>query len=261
MSVFGMVRAAFGTAWWTDARIWFAVGTAVALALAVVLLRDGTRERDALLVRAVQAATVLPLCALTLATGGDDLPVLALCLLALACAAGRRFGWAGLAIGAAAAMKLFAWPVAVVLGIYLLSRHGSKATLRFAAGAAGLPVLALLPALLADADALTENVLRFPSGHGLITSPAASPLVGRLLAEHVPGGRVIALVLLAAAAAAIALWLYRRPPADLGAVATICAVGLLIAIVLAPSTRFGYLLYPAALALWAPPLRAASDGR
>ena len=39
--------------------------------------------------RAVQAATVLPICALTLATGGDDLPVLALCLLALALLRGR----------------------------------------------------------------------------------------------------------------------------------------------------------------------------
>ena len=33
---------------------------------------------------------MLPICALTLATGGDDLPVLALCLLALALCAARR---------------------------------------------------------------------------------------------------------------------------------------------------------------------------
>jgi hypothetical protein len=257
MSIFGLPRAAAGIAWWTDSRVWFALGTVAALALAVVLLRTGTRERDDLLVRAVQAATVLPLCALTLATGGDDLPVLALCLLALACAAGRRHGWAGVAVGAAAAMKLFAWPVAVVLGIYLLARQGRRAGGRFAIGAVGLPALALLPALLVDFDALIENVLRFPTGHGLVTSPAASPLLGRLLAEHVTGGRFIALGLLAAAAAGIAVWLWRRPPADPGAVAVICAVGLLIAIVLMPATRFGYLLYPVAFALWAPPLRPA----
>src|SRR6185369_12579820 len=39
------------------------------------------------LLRAGQAATVLPICALTLATGGDDIPVLALSMLAFAYAA------------------------------------------------------------------------------------------------------------------------------------------------------------------------------
>ena len=64
------------------------------------------------MVRRLQAATVLPICALTLATGGDDLPVLGLCLLglALAATAAIRVGRV-LAIGAAAALKLFAWPV------------------------------------------------------------------------------------------------------------------------------------------------------
>src|SRR6185437_5133229 len=75
MAVFGVPRALAGDFWWTDARVWFAVAAVAALVAAVRITRD---------VRATQAATVLPLCALTLATGGDDLPVLALCLLALA---------------------------------------------------------------------------------------------------------------------------------------------------------------------------------
>ena len=84
MAVFGLPRAAFGDFWWTDARVWFALVTGAALVTAVVLLRGAPAS---LLVRAMQAATVLPICALTLATGGDDLPVLALSLLALALAA------------------------------------------------------------------------------------------------------------------------------------------------------------------------------
>ncbi|GAA1635868.1 hypothetical protein GCM10009679_46300 [Saccharothrix algeriensis] len=252
MAVFGLPRALFGTAWWTDARVWFAMATAAALLLAARLLRDGTPSRDALLVRAVQAATVLPLCALTLATGGDDLPVLALCLLAFALAARARFGWSGIAMGAAAAMKLLAWPVALVLGAYAVVRRSGG---RYAAGAAGLPVLALIPALLADSAAFVENVIRFPTGHGLVTSPAASPLLGWLIARHVPGGRTVALLLLLLAGLAIGLWLLRRPPHDAGAAALISATGLLTAIVLMPSTRFGYLLYPVAFALWALPLR------
>jgi hypothetical protein len=273
MSVFGLPRALFGTFWWTDARVWFAVVTAVALAVAIKLLRDGTESRDALLVRAVQAVTVLPLCALTIATGGDDLPVVALCLLALALAVRRRFGTAGLVIGAAAAMKLFAWPVAVVLGIYALGQHAlghrtpggrglsNHALGRYVPGALGLPLLTLVPALLVNAGAVAENVVRFPTGHGLVTSPAASPLLGRLIAEHVPAGRTVALALLVAVAMAIGAWLLRHPPRDAGDVAAICALGLLVAIVLMPATRFGYLLYPAALALWAPALSGAGSER
>ncbi len=101
MALFGLARAA-SDAWWSDARVWFAVGTALALLLAVRVLRRpegmATVGHAAAVLRGVQAATVLPICALTLATGGDDLPVLALCLLALALAATARPGWAGVAV-------------------------------------------------------------------------------------------------------------------------------------------------------------------
>ncbi|MFI5928740.1 glycosyltransferase 87 family protein [Micromonospora sp. NPDC051543] len=254
MAMFGVPRALVDV-WWTDARVWFALGTALALALAVVALRSAPatlgaeHRRDAALLRGLQAATVLPVCALTLATGGDDLPVLALCLLALALAAVGRPGRAGLAVGLAGALKLFAWPVALVLIVWGLTR---RAGARVAAGAIGLPVLALLPALLVDRGALAENVLRFPLGHGLVTSPAQSPFPGYLIATILPGGRLIAATLLVAAGAAIAVRLARRPPGTAATTASICGYGLLAAIALMPSTRFGYLLYPVALLVWAP---------
>ncbi|MET8362407.1 glycosyltransferase 87 family protein [Micromonospora sp. NPDC005252] len=262
MALFGLPRALADT-WWTDARVWFAVGTALALALAVATLRAargtvggplvGAHRSDAALLRGVQAATVLPICALTLATGGDDMPVLALCLLALALAAAGRPGRAGLAVGLAGALKLFAWPIALVLIVWGLTR---RAGARVAAGAIGLPVAALLPALLVDRDALTENVLRFPLGHGLVTSPAQSPFPGQLIAATLPGGRLIAAALLVAAGVAIAVRLARRPPGTAAATALICGYGLLAAIALMPSTRFGYLLYPLALLAWAPALHS-----
>lgn len=257
MALFGLPRAAVD-AWWTDARVWFAVGTALALALAVRALTRGARRRaddhtGAALLRGVQAATVLPICALTLATGGDDLPVLALCLLALALAAAGRPGRAGLAVGLAGALKLFAWPVALVLIIWGLTR---RAGLRVAAGAIGVPAAALLPALLVDRDALVENVLRFPLGHGLVTSPAQSPFPGHLIATALPAGRAVAVALLLAAGLAIAVRLARRPPRTAVATALICGYGLLAAILLMPTTRFGYLLYPLALLAWAPALHA-----
>ncbi|MFG3580834.1 glycosyltransferase 87 family protein [Micromonospora chersina] len=257
MALFGLPRAA-ADAWWTDARVWFALVTALALAAAVLALRTtagpAAPRRDAAVLRAVQAATVLPICALTLATGGDDLPVLALCLLALALAAAGRPGRAGLAVGAAGALKLFAWPVAVVLVCWALTR---RAGLRTALGALGLPVLALLPVLLVDRDALVENVLRFPLGHGLVTSPAQSPFPGHLIATALPAGRLIAAALLVAVAVAIAVRLLRRPPRTAAATALICGYGLLAAILLMPTTRFGYLLYPLALLVTAPALALA----
>ncbi|MGC4744899.1 glycosyltransferase 87 family protein [Micromonospora sp. DT201] len=261
MAMFGLPRALVDT-WWTDSRVWFAVGTALALALAVAVLRKKPttaatgHRRDSALLRGVQAATVLPICALTLATGGDDLPVLALCLLALALAAADRPGRAGLAVGLAGALKLFAWPVALVLIVWGLTR---RAGTRVAAGAIGLPVAALLPAMLVDHDALTENVLRFPLGHGLVTSPAQSPFPGYLIANAMPAGRFIAAALLVAAGVAIAVRLARRPPRTAVATALICGYGLLAAIALMPSTRFGYLLYPLALLTWAPALHRPVD--
>jgi len=57
------------------------------------------------------------------------------------------------------------------------------------------------------------------------------------------------------AAIAIAGWLVWRPPQDAGAAAGIAAWGLLAAILVIPSTRFGYLLYPVAYACWGPALR------
>ncbi|WP_045745991.1 glycosyltransferase 87 family protein [Actinoplanes rectilineatus] len=251
MALFGLPRAIAGDHWWTDARVWFALATVGALVVAVtVLLR--VRGTDFSLVRALQAATVLPVTSLTLATGGDDIPVLALCLLALALFAAGRHTASGLAVGAAAACKLLAFPVVAVLLVLAVATGHWR---RFLPGALGLPLLALLPPLLVNADALIENVLRFPLGHGLVTSPAQSPFPGHLIAQFLPGGRYLAAGLLVAAAAVIGLLLLRRPPRDAGTAALFCGYGLLAAILLMPTTRFGYLLYPAAFLVWAYALR------
>ncbi len=259
MTVFGVPRAVFGVHVWTDARVWFALVTAFCLVTALRLLRDGGVS-DTLLVRAGQAVTVLPICALTLATGGDDLPVLALCLLALALAARGRWTGSGIAVGTAAALKLFAWPVAVVLVIHAIA-NGKRAGGRLALPALGIPVAILIPVTLIDAGAVLENLVRFPLGLGLVKTPAASPFPGQVIASHVPGGRGIAAGLLVVVAIGLGVWLLRRPPATAAAAATVSAVGLLVAILLMPATRFGYLLYPAAYAVWAVALAKVGTGR
>jgi hypothetical protein len=174
--------------------------------------------------------------------------VLALSLLAFWYASHDRHLAAGVAIGLAGALKLFAWPVALVL-LVLAWRRGSLA--RFSLPALGIPFLVLVPALVISASAFVENVIRFPGGGGLVVSPAQSPLLGRLIAVSVPGGHAIALGLLAASGLAIVVWLVRRPLRGVADAALVSAVGLTAAIVLNPTTRFGYFLYPVVyLAIW-----------
>ncbi len=286
MSIFGLPRAIAGDVWWTDARIWFALFTALILIAAVVIMRPrsagrnssaesgkraasndhkGSRRNGSVdrssrrwqafaTVRALQAATVLPICALTLATGGDDIPVLAFCLLAFALAATDRYGWAGVAVGAAAACKLFALPVVAVLAVLAMATARGG---RLLPGALGLPILVLVPPFQVDQDSFLENVIRFPLGHGLVTSPAQSPFPGYLIAQNVPDGRYIAIGLLLAVAAVITVRIFWVPSRTAASASSICGWGLLGAILLMPTTRFGYLLYPIAFLVWAGVLNAA----
>ena len=258
IAVFGLPRRYFGDAWWTDARVGFAVVTGAALIAALCLLRQLTG--GPVLVRAAQVVTVLPVCALTLATGGDDMPVLALSLLALAFAAralatdGRPalYWWlaAGLVAGDTAAMKMFALPVLVIIGV-LLFVHVRGAFGWYVVPAIAVPAATLLPVILRNPDAVVENLIRYPMGNGLAESPAASNFPGHLLAVLVPQGSTLAAGLLAATALLFVVHLVARPPATAGSASWRAGVALLLAILIAPASRFGYLLYPAAYAVWA----------
>ena len=91
-----------------------------------------------------------------------------------------------------------------------------------------------------------------------MASPAASALPGHMLVSAFPGdppalrgdrgggGRVRLL----------ARHLWRRPPRDAAAVAALTGWVMLVAILLAPATRVGYLLYPINLFVWAWMFRA-----
>jgi Glycosyltransferase family 87 len=239
MVVFGVPRALDpAAAWWSDARVWFAVTGLTVLLAAVArwpLVSAGAR------VRVSQLAAVSPLVTLAMATGGDDVPVLALCLLALSLAAQHRYGGAGLAMGAAGALKLIAWPVAAVLAVHAIAGR----RYRYLAGAAGLPLLAVL----VDPTGVAEHVVRFPLGGGVVNTTARAPVPGLLISTY--GGRGLAIGVLVVAGTAFAWWLVRHPPRTAAAAATVGGYGLLAAIALLPASRPGYLLYPLALLGWA----------
>ncbi|MGA4864277.1 hypothetical protein ACPB9J_16710 [Streptomyces lavendulocolor] len=204
-----------------------------------------------------------PLVALPLAVGGVDLPVAGLVCLGLALAGRGRAGWAGLALGAAATLKWTAWPalpVAVALvagagrgagrwtgggsGRDVGRRVRSRAWVRCAAVAVGVAGAGVVPVALGDPGAFHEHVVAFPLGLTGTESPAASPFPGRLLAAYVPGGAVVAGVLLAGSALFIAASLLVRPPRTVPAAARRLALGLTLAIAFMPASRFGYLVVP-----------------
>ncbi len=254
MAIFGLPHAAVSgadgsgvAAAATDARLVFA---AVAAALLLLALRLVTGDGKRVPVRAVQLVAVLPATTLTLATGGDDLPVLALLVLAIACCHLGRVVPAGVAGGVALAMKLTAAPVLLVLAVALACSPGRRRNKRAVVFAGtGLVVAAalVLPSLLVAPADLVEHVIRFPAGLTGVESPAASPLPGYLLAQTGDAGRMAALAALAVAAVALGGWVLRRPPRTAAEAAERAAAGLVVAMLLMPATRYGYLVYPLVL--------------
>ncbi|MEU8706761.1 glycosyltransferase 87 family protein [Streptomyces sp. NPDC048565] len=247
MSVFGIPDALSGGSPFTDPRLWTGAAFLGALALSA-------RRLPLLCIAAC------PVVALPLAVGGVDLPVVGLMCLGLAAAGRGETGRAGLVLGLAAALKWTAWPalpVALALLVVLNRRKGeplrlgTRAALRCGATALGAAVALVLPAVLWDAGAFATHAVAFPLGLTDTVSAAASPFPGHLIAEHLPGGRGVALVLLAAGALAMVVSLFVRPPATASAAALRLALGLLVAIGFIPASRFGYLVYPLVLAVWA----------
>ncbi|WP_405464858.1 glycosyltransferase 87 family protein [Streptomyces anulatus] len=247
MAAFGIPEAVAGPGPLTDPRLWMGAAFLGAFALA---LPAGARRQ------APRWLAACPLVALPLAVGGVDLPVAGLMCLGLARAGQGRAGRAGLALGLAAALKWTAWP-AVPVALALLAtasgdgRRGSRAALRCGLVALLTAAALVLPAALRDPGAFRTHVVDFPLGLTGAVSSAASPLLGHLLATQLPGGRTLALLLLGVSALLLAVSLLVRPPATGTAAAARLALGLLLAIAFMPATRFGYLVHPLVLAVWA----------
>ncbi|MET9355545.1 glycosyltransferase 87 family protein [Streptomyces sp. NPDC006617] len=198
--------------------------------------------------RRVGPLLACPLVALPFAVGGVDLPVAGLMCLGLAVAGRGRPGGSGLVLGAAAALKWTAWPALPVALALVAVREGGRSALRCAVVGLGTAAAVVLPFALTDPAGFFRNVVAFPLGLTATASPAGSPLPGHLLAAHVPGGRVIALALLAVGALLLGISLAVRPPGTVRAAAGRLALGLGLATALMPATRFGYLVYPLLLA-------------
>lgn len=243
MAVFGIPHALFGEGPLTDPRLW--TGAAF---LGALVLCAGRPPLPALV--------ACPVIALPLAVGGVDLPVAALMCLGLSLAGRGRPTAAGLVTGLAAALKWTAWPalpvaVALLMAMGRGGAGGRAAPPRCALVAVLTTAVLVLPVALRDPSSFATHVVGYPLGLTDAVSPAASPFPGHLLAVGLPGGRTVALVLLLCCALAVAGSLVVRPPGTASGAALRLALGLCLAIALMPASRFGYLVCPLVLAVWA----------
>ncbi|MEV7778900.1 glycosyltransferase 87 family protein [Kitasatospora sp. NPDC088351] len=252
MTLFGMPRALFGNGSPAarlagDARIWFALAFLGCLLASWRLLRP-SRDRAPLLPLA--ALTASPLIALALVVGGVDLPLIGVCCLAMALAERDRTIAAGLVLALACTLKWTAWPALPVAVLLLWRLYGRRPAARAGLTALGAGLVVILPSVLARADALREQVVRFPLGLTAIHTPAGSPLPGKVLAGLGPTGHTVSLALMTVGGAGVTIWLLARPPVSAIAAADLLAGGLAIAFMLAPAGRFGYLALPVVLLIW-----------
>jgi hypothetical protein len=257
MAVFGLPKALGLPGLLGDPRPWLA---AVTLGLLYATFRIITRRRRLALVLAA-FFLASPVLAFPLAMGITDPPIIALTCLALALLTrvGAGLWQPAVVLGAACAMKYTAWPALAVIVVMVAGRDGARAALRLggtALGSAAVLAVALAPAALTSPAGILRNTVAYPLGLTAARSPAQSPLPGHLLATLGPAGHAAAIALLATAGLALAVSLVIAPPATPIRAAWRIALGLTALFALSPATRFGYFVYPLALAGW---LAVAAD--
>ena len=214
MIPFGLVNATSGPPEFKDARLPLTGFSLIVIAGALLVADTTSRRRW----RIFQVVVILPSGALPMVTGGDDLPVIALILL--------------------------------VLGEW--DRRGRRAIWRYslAAAAVVVPVLGVGVGLAPHAFIL--NAIRFPLGLTKVKSPAASPLLGQELVSLFPAAKPeLITILTLVGLVAVGYGLLKWPPSSPQSAAGFSGLAMLLATLLAPATRFGYLIYPLDLLTWA----------
>jgi len=252
MALFGVPRA-LHDAVWTDARVFLLLATLILGAVALRRLQSSVR------VGVWQVLVAAPTGALALASGGDDLPVIALSLLALSLLAEGRTRSAVAVVLAAACIKQLAWPLLLGVLLSLRTRRDVGRALRLC-----LVPLILLAAIMTTPGAADDLVL-YPLGLTAEDSPVQGRTPGAyvldLLAHDLPRGArfaVITFVMLTAVVVAelsVRAFVRRIDSSTPDAVAVGAAIrfGVFLAVLIAaaPITRPGYLLYPVNALVWA----------
>ncbi len=254
MTVFGLPSSLHAPVRLTDARIMFSGVTLLVVLGALALARAPSEPK----IRTLQVLTVLPTAALLLSTGGDDMPVVAFLLLAMVLAQRRRPGWSGIVLGIVSAMKFTAWPLAVLALFAARDAGGRRAPGRMALGMLLVAGPVVTPFLILNPHVFIVNVILFPLGLSGVASPAASALPGHVLVTALPWlHHVLPITACVLGGAVLARLLIRRTPHSAADVTRLGGWVMLIAILVAPATRIGYLVYPINFFVWAAMFKGA----
>ncbi len=238
----------------TDARIIMTLMTLIASGWALALLRASKEQK----IRVAQVLVALPTGALFLATGGDDMPILALMLLGVVALQRRRSNLTGISLGLAAAMKLTAWPMAIGALLVARDREGRSSWKRVLAWIVAIVAVTTVPFIFHAPAAFMQNVFEFPLGISGVASPAASALPGHLLTTWMPVlGHVLAPVTFVVGGYFLTKYMRRHWPLTLSRLLSVLSVAFLVLICVATATRIGYIIYPLNFALWASVTREA----
>ncbi len=248
MSVFGLPDAIthkfYGL---TDARIVMSLLT-IAIGLIALRLFRAKREQK---IRLAQVLIALPTGALFLATGGDDMPILALMLLGVVALQRKQIYVSAVSIGIASAMKLTAWPMALGALLTLRSEQYKEKWKQFVSLVVLIVVAAILPFAIKAPHAFFDNVFAFPLGLSGVTSPAASALPGHILTswwhpfKHIlPAGTFLIGGYFAAK------YLKTHWPLTLSKMLALLSACFFVLMCVSSTTRFGYIIYPLNFALW-----------
>ncbi len=253
MAVFGIGSATKLPGPLGNARVMFLLFTVAAVLLALYI--NGVADDNSIL--GFQAMLVLPSAALPLSTGGDDIPVIALMLLGLVLMRRHKLLAAGVVLGMAASLKFTSWPL-VLLGLLVIYAVFSlKDVIKAVAGVAIVIIPSVVPVAMANIRAFVVNVVLYPLGLAGIRSPAASPMPGHILTSAMPSiHHTYSLVIILAGGivflAALKRWFPRNP----SSLASFIGWAFVVAVMLAPATRFGYLVYPFDLIIWSKVLQS-----
>ena len=248
MTVFGLPSSLHAPERLTDARIGFSGVTLIVVLLALTLFGSPSERK----VRTLQVLTVLPTAALLLATGGDDMPILAFLLLAMVLAQRHKPGWSGIVLGVVSAMKFTAWPLAVLALFAARDASGRRAPGRMALGMLAVAGPVVAPFWIHNPHVFVVNVILFPLGLSGVASPAAERAAGAPPRERLPRAapRPADRRLRARGHRRSSATSCAGPRATPAQVCTLAGWVLLIAILVAPATRIGYLVYPINFFLW-----------
>jgi hypothetical protein len=251
MLAFGIPRALVGHVPWADARVWFTVFSLSVALPSLLQMHASSHAR----VRTFQVLFALPTGALLLATGGVDIPVLAMLLATFVLAQRDETRSAGLVGGLALATKQTSL---LVLPFVALAIADGRARRRFLAMTGLVGVGLTLPFALWDVRAFIEDAVLFPLGAGHGGTAARTPTVGSWLLDLFPSQRgVITALLVLLILGGVALLLLWGRGSSMGQACARAAGAFFFACAFAPAARVGYLVYPANLIVWAFAFRQA----